>query len=191
MRAKTIKILVLIDFPDEPVRLWSGSGPYIDADGAHWRGAGELPQQALQQLEYAFAGEAVQMDFAMSGIPQDIAQIGFEETKKKDLIGSKFQVLLQDCDGYHQPLETSPKVVFTGRVADFRFKDKVGDVGPIYELIMSVANRNLRRRMTDGSVLSDINQRSRASLLNPHAPSDKFCERVPLLADQTIVWPRF
>ncbi|KZL04537.1 hypothetical protein PsAD2_04620 [Pseudovibrio axinellae] len=189
-RAKSIKLLIFIDFPDGKIRIWDGSGPYIDRDGNRWRGAGEIPSDALDVLEFPFAGEAVTRDISLEGVPQIIYDHGFDEMTAKDLIGSKFQVLIQDCDGDDQPLDAPPSVIQTLQIVDFFFDEMRKDGSIFYRMTMKLANRFLLRRMNDQAVLSDVNQKARSAVLNPAGTPDQFCERVPLMRIQKIRWPR-
>jgi hypothetical protein len=58
-------------------------------------------------------------------------------------------------------------------------------------MTVEVTNRFTLRRLKSGAVLSDADQRARAAAVNPEEEPDRFCERVPLLQDKTITWPRW
>ncbi len=195
MAKRNLKILVRLDFPAGTVRLWAGDGPYMDADGYVWRGGGAMSAQALQTLEYAFNGELVTFDAWMAGTQEDFADLAYQETQSGDVIGATYQVLTQVCDEYHQPTAANPVVRFTGEIVDAKFRDTVErhEEGSqnLYQVGIVVANRNNLRRLQSGSVLSDADQKARSAVLNPGANADRFCERVPLMSDQVLNWPRF
>jgi hypothetical protein len=65
------------------------------------------------------------------------------------------------------------------------------DEGVTASISVECTNRFTLRRLTSGAVLSDADQRARAAVLNPLGTADRFCERVPLMQDKTIVWPRW
>lgn len=196
MARRSLKILVRLDFPAGTVRLWCGSGPFMDADGYTWKGGGELSSEALKSLQYAFAGELVTFEAWMAGTSSDFSDIAYLETQNDDVIGSVFQVLTQTCDEYGQPDGTDPVVRFTGEIIDVKFRDTIeqkneNEKQNLYQVGITVANRNNLRRLNSGSVLSDADQKARSAVLNPSGNPDKFCERVPLMSDRTLNWPRF
>ncbi len=195
MERRSLKILVRLDFPAETVRLWAGSGPYMDANGDIWRGGGELSAEALQTLQYAFAGELVTFEAWMAGTQDEFANIAYLETQGDDVVGAQYQVLTQVCDEYGQPTSANPVVRFTGEIVDVKFRDTVEKTQNgnqnLYQVGIVVANRNNLRRLNSGSVLSDADQKARSAVLNPGANDDEFCERVPLMSDRTLNWPRF
>jgi len=194
MTKRHIKILVRIDFPSQTVRFWSGSGPYMDANGDIWSGGGELGSDAIKVLQFAFAGDLHTFPVWMSSLAPEVQDLAYQETQDGDVIGSKFQVLIQDCDEYGEP-DGQPRVHFTGKVIDVQFNEIAGELdgepAVEYQVGLVIANLNFLRRLQSGSVLSDADQKSRSEKLNPGANPDKFCERVPLMADKQINWPRF
>ncbi|WP_057463293.1 hypothetical protein [Pseudovibrio sp. POLY-S9] len=193
MNARKVMILMKMDFPQGTSRFWFGSCPYIDANGDHWRAAGELPETALSTLQYSFSGEAVVMEVGLSGVPQDIADLAYEETQEDDVIGSEVQILLQSCDQYFQPVG-DPVVKFTGEIIDLNFhKAAVGDQAQphiLHQVIVVVANVFHARKSRRNAVLSDSDQKALSLKLNPDLPADLSCERVSLMNEQTITWPR-
>ena len=167
----------------------------MDANGDVWRGGGEMSAQALQTLQFAFAGEQVTFDATMAATKEDFANIAYQETQDGDVIGAVFQVLTQVCDELGQPTSADPVVRFTGEVIDVKFLDTVqgheDGHEELYQVSLVIANRHYLRRLRSGSVLSDADQKARSAVINPGANADKFCERVPLMSDQTLNWPRF
>jgi hypothetical protein len=69
------------------------------------------------------------------------------------------------------------------------FEEQVQGGAVVASIIAECVNRFNLRNMTSGSVLSDVDQKARAARLNPTGEPDRFCERIPLLADHTIAWP--
>lgn len=188
MAISSLRILVRFDFPTGTVRLWDGSGPYIDAAGDVWRGTGIT--DGLDVIEQALNGEVFSFDMGVSGLDPSVANLAWADYQAGDVIGSAMQILLQSCDKYDQPVGT-PRVRFTGRVDNIRFSDVAADSGIVSSVVITCINRFALRRTTAGSVLSDIDQKARAAVINPEADPDRFCERVSLLIDKTIDWPRF
>ena len=189
-----LKILVRLDFPEESIGFWIGTGVYIDKNGFEWRGSGEISADSLKTLESTFAGEYHSFPVYMAGTVPEISSLAFQDTQENQVIGSVFQVLAQHCDAYGQPLDEDPEVWWTGKIADVEFHESVrqteGGDEILYEVGILVANRFARRRQTSGSVLSDVDQKARSKVLNPTGNDDRFCERVSLNGDRTINWPR-
>ena len=190
MTPTNIKILFELNFPSQTVRLCDCAGPYMDMEGNVWRGAGELSEQALSGLQYAFSGEAVSMDVTLCGMTHETADLAYSETQRGDVIGALCRVMIQDCDDYDQPVG-APKVQFTGKLTNIKFDESVSDDGALFQLTVTIANRMTLRRLTSGSVLSDVDQKALSKRNNPNENPDRFCERVPLLIDKTINWPRY
>ncbi|KZL01607.1 hypothetical protein PsAD5_00529 [Pseudovibrio sp. Ad5] len=194
MTLRNIMILVAMHFPTGTARFWFGSHPYVDKDGNHWRPAGVLPTSALTTIQYAFSGEATTMDMGLSGVDQEIADLAYEETQESDVIGSKVQVLLQTCDENFQPLPPGPIVKFTGRVIDLKFRKRaVSDPDKpqiLHDVTLVVGNAFHARKSRRNAVLSDADQRAYSLKVNPDLPPDLSCERITLMSEQTITWPR-
>lgn len=186
-RVKSLKILCRLDFPSQTVRLWEGSGPYIDSQGNVWRCC-VLGDGALDSIETAINAEAWTLELGLSGIDKEIADIAWKETESGDVIGAKVQILIQDCDENDQPIG-DPDVKFTGTIDNIRFDEAAQDDKVIAGVTIEVTNRFALRTMINGAVLSDVDQRARSAILNPGADPDRFAERVPGLADKTIRWP--
>ncbi|MBB2973942.1 hypothetical protein [Mesorhizobium sp. RMAD-H1] len=184
---KSLKILCRLDFPSATVRLWSGSGPYLDREGNIWRCC-VVSDDALDSIEAGINGEAVTLPLTLSGIDKQIADVAWQETDADDVIGSVMQILIQDCDEYDQPIG-NPDVAFTGTMDNVVFDDAVSGDHVLSTITAEITNRFTLRTLTNGAVLSDVDQRARSAILNPNAPADLFCERVPGLNDKTIRWP--
>jgi hypothetical protein len=191
MAIKSLKILLRMDFPAGTLRLWMGSGPYMDSDGAIWTGAGDIGDGALDQIEMAMNGEAYTLSLALSGVPTEIADAVYQENQENDVVGSIVQILLQECDEYDQPIASDPVVQFTGTIDNIIFDDAVVRENHLSQVTVEVSNRFDLRRLTSGSVYSDVDQRARSAVINPGADPDQFCERVPLLFDKTVKFPDF
>lgn len=184
---RSLKILCRLSFPSETVRLWEGSGPYIDSNGDLWRCCA-LAEGALDVIETAINAEAWTMQLGLSGIDKQIVDIAWQENEEGQVIGSKVEVLIQDCDDNDQPIG-DPDVRFTGYIDDIEFDDYATEEGQFGAVTISVRNRFTLRTLQNGGVLSDVDQKARAAILNPSANPDRFCERVPGLADKTVRWP--
>lgn len=188
MTVKSIKILCRMDFPSKTIRLWDGAGPFMDADGEIW--VGMVIGDGLDRIESALNGEAVQLDLTMSGVDQAISDLAFEDLEAGDVVGSRIRLMIQDCDEWDQPVG-NPQVRFTGKIANMPMDDAVSGDGIVSTITIECVNRFDLRTLTSGSVLSDVDQRARSAILNPGAPADRFAERIPGLAEKTIVWPRY
>jgi hypothetical protein len=188
MAVKSLRILCRIDFPSETFRAWDGTGPFLDANGDIWVGA--ALNEGLDQIESAMNGEAATLPLYLSGVDKDIADLSYEDFVAGEVIGSRVQLLIQDCDEWDQPVGDA-EVKFTGTVDNMIFDDVVQGDQIISTIALEVRNRFDLRTLASGAVLSDVDQRARAKVLNPSAPDDRFAERIPGLADKSIVWPRF
>lgn len=184
---KSIKILCLLEFPTGAVRLWDGSGPYLDSDGNIWRCC-VLSNDALDTIETAINGEAWTLSLSLSGVDTTIADLAWEDTESGNVIDSKIQILIQDCDADDQP-SGNADVKFTGYIDDIEWNDYTENKMRKADVLIQVRNRFTLRTQTSGAVLSDVDQQARSLVLNPTANPDKFCERTPGLAEKTIRWP--
>lgn len=188
MTVASIRILCRLDFPSKTVRLYDGSGPYLDQDGHVWQGM--VLRDGLDVVESALNGEAYTLALGVSGVSTDIANIAYEEMDAGDVIGATIQLMIQDCDELDQPVG-SPEVRFTGLIDNILFDEGVDGDNPVATVTIECINRFSLRNISAGSVLSDIDQKARSAVLNPGANPDRFAERIPLMADKTVVWPRF
>lgn len=184
----SLRVLVEMQFPSKTVRLWDGAGPFVCRDGYLW--AGLAITEGLDVVESAINGEAASLDLGVSGVATDIANIAFRETDAGDVIGSTIRLLIQECDAADQP--TGDKIVrFTGLVDNIAFEDSASGDNALSAVTITCRNRFTLRNLISGSVLSDTDQRARSAKVNPAAAADRFCERVPMLIDKTLKWPRF
>jgi hypothetical protein len=188
MAIKSLRILCRIDFPSQTFRLWDGAGPFLDANGDVWIGA--ALNEGLDQIESAMNGEAATLMLSLSGVDKTISDLAYEDLMDDEVVGAKVQLLIQDCDEWDQPVG-EPEVKFTGFVDNMPSDDVVNGDQIVSTIILEVRNRFDLRTLTSGAVLSDVDQRARAKVLNPSAPDDRFAERIPGLSDKTVVWPRF
>lgn len=188
MAIKSIKVLCLMEFPARTIRLWDGAGPYMDADGEVWLGA--MLNEGLDEIESAMNGEAATLMLSLSGVDQTISDLAFEDLEAGDVIGGRVQLMIQPCDEWDQPVGAA-EVRFTGTVDNMPMDEAASEQGITATIVLEVTNRFNLRALTSGAVLSDVDQRARSAILNPGAPSDRFAERIPGLADKSVVWPRF
>ncbi|MCV3209599.1 hypothetical protein OHD62_17295 [Mesorhizobium sp. YC-39] len=188
MSVQSIRILCQLDFPSKTVRLWDGAGPYLDAGGHIWQGM--VLRDSLDVIESALNGEAYTLALGLSGVPTDIADVAYQEAEDGDVIGARMLLMIQDCDELDQPIG-SPDIRFTGIIDNIVFDDAVSGDNPTSTVTIECINRFSMRNLISGSVLSDVDQKARSARINPGANPDRFCERIPSLADKTVQWPRF
>ncbi|EPE95707.1 hypothetical protein [Rhizobium grahamii] len=190
MVSKSIRVLVSVDLPSGTIRMWDGSGgPFMDADGEIWRSC-TLTDDAIDQIEMAINAQAFTLSLAISGIDTDTSNKIWADYESGQIIGSRVRVMLQELDDFEQPVGAAD-VKFTGSIDNLVFGDDVSG-GQIKSVIaVEITNRFTLRKLTNGSVLSDVDQRARSKILNPTGNPDRFCERIPLLVDKTIAWPNF
>ncbi|WP_259668016.1 hypothetical protein [Rhizobium lentis] len=186
----SLRVLCQVELPSGTLRFWDGSGgPLIGADGEVYR-ACTLTEDALAQIEAAINAEAFTLSLVLSGIREAESNAIWADYQAGTIVGSIFRILLQRCDDYEQPTG-SPIVKFTGTISNLNFVDSASDTGIKSTIQVDIANRFTLRSVTNGAVLSDVDQRARAKILNPSAADDKFCERIPGLKDRTIRWPNW
>jgi hypothetical protein len=188
MAIKSLRILVRIDFPSKTMRFWDGAGPVLDADGEVWVGA--RLNDGLDQIESAMNGEAATLMLSLSGVDTSITDLAYEELDAGEVIGATVQLLLQPCDEWDQPIGAA-EVGFTGTIDNMPSDDAVQGDQVVSTIVLEVVNRFSLRTLTSGAVLSDVDQKARAKVLNPTAALDRIAERVYRLIDAVIVWPRF
>jgi hypothetical protein len=184
-----VRILCIMYFPSATARFWDGSGPFLDDDGHLWR-QGNLVGGGVDAIEQAINGEAFTLNLGISGLDRLTADLAWEDYQNDEIIGAKVQIMTVDLDKYDQPLGP-PKVRFTGRIDDIMFDTAASSSQVTTTIQVSIINRFTLRTLTNGGVLSDIDQKARSAVLNPSAPLDRICERIPMLIDKTIVWPRW
>ena len=189
MTTKSIRIMAQFDWPNGVIsRLWDGSGPMVDGDGNVWKGLALL--EGLDQIEHAINGEAYTLSMSLSGVSSALSDVAWEEHENGDIIGGRVLLLIQPCDQWDQP-QGSPEIRFTGAVDNIKFDEFVQDNQPHSTITVDCTNRFTLRRLSNGAVLSDTDQRARSAVLNPSAPPDRFAERVPMMRDKKLVWPRY
>lgn len=189
MAVKSLKILIRMTFPDNSVvRLHDGAGPFVDENGDFWQGA--MLTEGLDEIEHAMNGEAATLLLGISGLATDASGLAFEELEAGNIIDGTVQLLLQQLDEWDQPVGV-PEVKFSGTIDNMPMVDAASDTGVTSTITLEIVNRFSLRKLLSGAVLSDVDQRARSAQINPGAPADRFCERIPGLADKTIRWPRF
>jgi hypothetical protein len=187
--ATSVRILIRIDWPEGEVsRLWDGGGPMLDMDGELWTGAGAISD--IDDLELAINGEAATLNLGLAGVPSEQADMIWVGYSESEVIGAVVRLMVLPCDEFDQPAG-EPEVFFTGTIDNVVFDDVATADGVVSTITAEVVNRFTMRRLTHGAVLSDADQKARAAVLNPGGEPDRFCDNVSLLADRTIVWPRW
>jgi hypothetical protein len=186
----SLRVLCQVGIPSGTLRFWDGSGgPFVGNDGEIYR-ACVLTDDALGQIEAAINAEAFTLSLVLSGVDPETSNKVWADYQAGNIVGSSFKILLQKCDDFEQPSGT-PKIKFTGTVSNLNFVDQASGDAISSTIQVDIANRFTLRNVTNGGVLSDVDQRARAKVLNPSAPDDKCCERIPGLKDRTIRWPKW
>lgn len=189
MTTKSIRILVRFDWPNGVVsRLWDGAGPLVDVDGYVWQGLRLL--EGLDDIEHAMNGEAYTLSMALSGASANWSDVAWEDYQDGNIIDGGVRLLIQPCDQWDQP-QGSPEVRFTGIVDNIKFEEFVQNRQPHSTITVDCRNRFTLRRVSNGAVLSDTDQRARSAILNPSAPPDRFAAHVPKMRDRNLIWPRY
>lgn len=186
---KSVRILCQMDFPSATARFWDGAGPYVDGDGWLWRQS-NLTNGGLDAIEMAINGEAFTLVLGVSGLDKLASGLVWEDYENDEIIGSKVRILTQDFDENKQPIGAA-KVRFTGEIDDLDFDDSVSGESIMSTVKVSVTNRFSMRTSSNGSVLSDIDQKARSFALNALTALDRICERISLMIDKTIRWPNW
>ncbi|QWY83308.1 hypothetical protein [Rhizobium phage RHph_X2_25] len=191
MPIKSLRILCDIELPeDEPIRIWDGSGgPFVDGEGNIYKPA-QFTEDALQSIEAAINGEAYTLALSLVSVTQSAADSIWDYDEESSVQGSPFVLKLQFMDDDEQP-DGDPIVVFSGEIDNLDVADESSADGIKSVVNLEVTNRFTLRTVTNGAVLSDVDQRARSELLNPSAADDEFCKRVPLMRDKTVRWPNW
>lgn len=189
MSVASLRILVQFDWPTEAVsRLWDGSGPFVDSDGNVWRGCSLA--DGIDDIEMAINGEAAALNVALMGVGAADADAVWLSYTNDQIVGAVVRILIQPCDANDQPVGAR-EVMFTGRIDNVIFDDAVSGDRPVSAISAEVVNRFTLRRLENGGVLSDTDQRARSAAVNPTADPDRFAERVPELEDKSVAWPKW
>lgn len=189
MRPKSIRILVQFDWPTGAVsRLWDGAGPFVDSDANVWKGCSLA--DGIDDIEMAINGEAAALNMALMGVGAADADAVWLSYTKEQIVGALVRIMIQPCDDEDRAIG-SQEVMFTGRIDNIIFDDAVSGDRPVSSIIAQVTNRFTLRRLENGGVLSDTDQRARSAAINPDAPPDRFADRVPGLEDKTTAWPKW
>lgn len=189
MPVSSLRILVQFDWPTEAVsRLWDGTGPFVDSDGNVWRGCSLA--EGIDDLELAINGEAAALNIALMGVGAPEADQVWLSYTNDQIVGAVVRIMIQPCDADDQPVGDR-EVMFAGRIDNVIFDDAVSGDRPVSTITAEVVNRFTLRRLENGGVLSDTDQRARSAAVNPGEEPDRFAERVPGLADKTAAWPKW
>ena len=189
MPTKSLRILTRFEWPNDAVtRLWDGAGPFVDTLGDVWTGC--ALNEGLDEIEQAINGEALTLSMSLTAVGQQASDLAWLSMTTDEIVGASVRILIQPCDESDQPIG-EPEVMFTGRIDNVIYDDAVDDSRQRTTMTVEVVNRFTLRRMKSGAVLSGADQRARSAAVNPEEEPDRFCERVPLLQDKTITWPRW
>lgn len=190
MVVKSIRVLGQVDLPSGTLRFWDGSsGPFVDGDGNMWRSC-VLTEDALDQIEMAINAEASSIALVISGIDVAASNQIWEDYQAGTIKGSRFRILLQDCDEREQPVG-DPQVKATFKIDNLIFNERTTKKEILATITVEMTNRFTLRTLTNGSVLSDVNQKERSKRLNPGSLADRFAERVILMLSKTVRWPNW
>jgi len=186
----SLRILVDISLPDTVLRLWDGSGgSFIDDDGNIYRAA-QFTDEALQNIEAAINGEAFTLSLSLINIDTSTGDAIWDYDETNSVVGSPVVIKIQELDDLEQ-IVGEPDVKFTGTIDNMKVADQASEESSMSVVTIDVVNAFTLRALTNGAVLSDVDQRERSKLLNPSAPADRFCERIPGLRDKKIRWPNW
>lgn len=190
----SLRILIEITLPDRILRLWDGSsGAFVDDDGNIYRAA-QFTEDALQNIEAAINGEAFTLSLSLINIDKSTGDAIWDYDEMNSVIGSSVVIKIQELGDLEQIIG-EPDVKFTGTIDNLEVSDQVVDNAPRSVVSIDVVNAFTLRVLTNGAVLSDVDQRERSRLLNPVAwlegRFDRFCERVSEMLSKTIRWPNW
>jgi hypothetical protein len=188
MAGKSLRILCDLTLPEGVIRLWDGSGgPFVDDEGNIYRSA-QFTEDALQQIEAAINGEAFTLGIALSRMTSSTADEIWEYDEATPMQGAPVVVKTLALDEWDQPIGT-PAVVFTGTVDDLGSVDEAQESSIRSQVNLEITNRFALRTVSNGGVLSHVDQIAYSKTLNPGGSDDLFCQRVTLMRDKTITWP--
>lgn len=190
MAIRSLRILFRFDWPDGRVtRFWDGAGPFVGADLSVWKGAA-LVTGSLDSVEQAINGDASSLSMTLCGVAAEAGDALWDYYQSVGFKGATMNIQLQACGDDDQPVG-SPRVVYSGNLDNVVFDETVSDDRLMSNVTVDITNRFTLRRLSNGASLSDADQRARSAVLNPGASPDRFAERVPLMFNKTIVWPRY
>lgn len=186
----SLRILVEVVLPDTVVRLWDGSGgAFVDDEGSIYRAA-QFTDDALQSIEAAINAVAFMLSLALINIDTSTGDAIWDYDEQTDVRGAPFVVKIQELDDQEQ-IVGEPEVKFTGTIDNLKVADQASEDGSQSVVTIDVVNAFTLRVLTQGAVLSDVDQKERSKRLNPLAPLDRFCERVTGLLSKVIRWPNW
>jgi len=186
----SLRILIEITLPDIVLRLWDGSGgAFVDDDGNIYRAA-QFTEDALQNIESAINGEAFTLTLSLINIDMSTGDQIWDYDETNSIVGSHVVIKLQELDGNEQ-IFGAPDVKFTGTIDNIKVADQASSESSQSVVTIDVVNAFTLRSLPNGQVLSDVDQKERGKMLNPSAPLDRFCERIPSLRDKVIRWPNW
>lgn len=171
-------------------RLWLGDGVYSDGDANVWLGSALVDDGGLEELQQALNGEVGGFSFGLSGVSLETSGVVWQYYQDGNLVGSIVRVLIQACDQDMRPAGPL-RTVFGGDINNVVFSRTATEKETLATVTVQASNKFLLRRSVSGGVMSDVDQRAYSALINPGADPDRFAERVTLMQNKKIVWPRF
>ena len=190
----SLKILVEIMLPDTTVRLWDGSGgAFVDDDGNIYRAA-QFTEDALQNIQAAISGEAFTLTLSLINLDTSTGDQIWDYDESNTVAGSPVIIKIQELDDLEQIVGV-PEVKFTGTIDNMKVTDQADHEESRSAVTVDIVNAFTLRVVTNGQVLSDVDQKERSKRLNPAAwlagQIDRFAERVSGLREKTIRWPNW
>lgn len=168
--------LVEIDALSAPVRLWDGVGTLATLDAKTWSGMGELLDLGNLPAPLGLSAERVQMK--LSGVPAELRALA--AASDSEIQGRDVTVYVQFLDEAATPLD--PPVVLVSYVME-RLRTSADAAGN-RTITLEAEGLFARRRRAPNGTLTDRDQQARF-------PGDRGLERVPLVVDRTVKWPRY
>jgi len=171
----------------EPVRLWTGVGDFpitgsaFDPDGSIFVGSRLINLPTFQRM---WNGLAERITLTLTGVTDDMRAAAYDDAD--DIRGAIVRLGITVLDRDWQqigPVHWLRK----GRVDVIETDNKPGERERIKTISFSIGSALTGRRIPGSGVWTNADQQSR-----PGSGDDRFCERTPLMTQQTEVkWPNF
>ena len=165
-------VLVELDFPEKPVRVWSGVGA-LTWDGQRFEGVGDLGK--IGTMSETTELMATNVTLELSGIPTD--QVDHVDASLREAYqGRAVRIWYGFFDEFWAVIP-SPVLVWAG-VMD---APEITDNGSSITVSLSAENRLVDMSRVRVRRYTDADQQERF-------PGDRACEYVPALQDAEIPW---